>query len=79
MHYWGTDFSWFDMLIGMSIMLVFWGSLFYLIFLTLRNRTQQHEVSKTPLEIAKARYARGEIDKDTYEEIRQTLIGDHAQ
>ena len=39
------------------------------------SQTQPPQVDQTPLEILKARYARGEIDRGAYEQMRQDLEG----
>ncbi len=62
------------MLFGGIGMLIFWGGLIALIVwgitrLTRRDSTVKH----TPLEIAKERYARGEINKEQFEQIKKDL------
>ena len=37
------------------------------------NRTKLAPTSQTPLEILKARYVRGEITREEYEQVRQDL------
>ena len=39
------------------------------------NQTQPPQASQTPLEILKARYAGGEIDREEYEQMRRDLQG----
>jgi putative membrane protein len=39
------------------------------------NRTGPAQTSQTPLEILKARYARGEISREEYEKMRRDLEG----
>lgn len=39
------------------------------------NQTHLPLASQTPLEILKARYARGEISREEYEQMRQDLEG----
>ncbi len=39
------------------------------------NQKAPAQTSQTPLEILKARYARGEISREEYEEIRRDLEG----
>ena len=39
------------------------------------NQTGPAPSSQTPLEILKARYARGEIDREEYEQMRRDLEG----
>jgi putative membrane protein len=82
-HYPG--FSWGWMIFGGLIMLLFWGGLliavFFIIRAALRSDTRQGPRrngspatgSKTPLDILKERYARGEISKAEYEQMREDL------
>ena len=39
------------------------------------NQTTQLHTDRTPLEIMKERYARGEIDREEYDQIRRDLEG----
>ena len=39
------------------------------------NQTRQTQTSQTPLETLKARYVRGEITREEYEQIRRDLEG----
>ena len=39
------------------------------------NQPRRSQNSETPLEILKARYARGEISREEYEQMRQELEG----
>ena len=39
------------------------------------NQTGRSQNSETPLEILKARYARGEISREEYEQLRRDLEG----
>jgi len=39
------------------------------------NQTRPAQTSQTPLEILKARYVRGEISRDEYEQMRRDLEG----
>lgn len=65
------------MWIGGAGMFLFWGALVGLTIwavarFTKRDRTS---TSRTPLDAAKERYARGEIGKQEYDEIRKDLTG----
>ena len=39
------------------------------------NQTQPPQADQTPLEILKARYARGEISREEYDQMRRDLEG----
>jgi len=39
------------------------------------NQPQPPQAGQTPLEILKARYARGEIDREQYDQMRRDLEG----
>lgn len=56
---------------------IFWIPVILLIYLSIRDlinrsKTPVHE-EKTALDIAKERYAKGEITKEEFEEIKKTL------
>ncbi len=66
-HFWGMGWGWF--MGPVIIVLVIW-----IIVRTInQNNYQQKITEKTPLDILKERYARGEIDKKEYEEKRKDL------
>ena len=71
-HHWG----------GLIMMLIFWvlvifGAIWLYKNFNNNNKTQDYKIDnkeeKNPEEIARKRYARGEIDKEKLEEILQTL------
>jgi putative membrane protein len=72
------------MIFGSLMMIVFWGGLIALIVLAVRGLTSSGKRDSGPqgpsrseptaLEILKIRYARGEITREEYEEMRQTLL-----
>jgi len=68
------DFGGWWMLVGGISMLVFWGGLIALIVWGI-NRLSRHEgmIRNNPIDLAKERYAKGEITKDQFEEIKKTL------
>jgi putative membrane protein len=76
--YWGMP-GWGFMGIGFILMILFWVIVIGLIIWGTRHfRTQNnmHNLSmggKTPLEIAKERYARGEITKEQFEQLKKDL------
>lgn len=73
---WGNMMGW-DVfgLSGWIPMLLFWILLILSVVALIRylGRSGQHDSSKTPLEILKERYARGEIDKKEFYEIKKEL------
>jgi len=83
--WWGHGFSWGWMVFGGLMMLLFWGGLIALIILAIRtlsgSGSRQPAIaadfstprSNTALEALKARYARGEITKAEYDDIRRDL------
>ena len=78
-------FGWLGMLFGGLMMLLFWGGLFALLFFAVRSFAQpssNHGTSvstlartsdRNALEIVKERYARGELTKEEYDNLRQDL------
>ena len=73
---WGTG----SMIFGGFAMIVFWAVTIAVIVLLVRwmsgaepLRRGERQPSKTPLEILKERFAKGEIDKDEFEERRKLL------
>lgn len=77
----GHGFGWGGLIFGGLMMLLFWGGLIALVVLVVRafstsgsrETPRDNKASETPLEIVKMRYARGEISKAEYEEIRRDL------
>jgi putative membrane protein len=63
------------MVFGVIIMILFWGGVIALIVWGIRKLTS-HGVSidkPSPIDIAKERYAKGEISKEEFEEIKKNL------
>lgn len=78
----GWNWSW--MWWGGLMMVLFWGGLIALVVLAVRGlsvggtgrsegASPPSEARQTPLEIAKARYAKGEINRAEYETLRRDL------
>jgi putative membrane protein len=65
-------FGGWGLLFGGVFMFVFWGGLVALIIWGI-TRLSRHSVRHNPVEIAKARYARGEITREQYEQIKKDL------
>ena len=71
-------YGWGSMLVGSLMMLLFWGGLIALIVIIIRALTKSGSASaaapsgnkETALDILKKRYARGEISKEEYEDMR---------
>ncbi len=87
MMYWGHEVSWGWMIFGWLMMLVFWGGSIGLILLAIRGflggRSQpadspgkgQPARERSPVDILKERYAKGEIEKREFDEILSNLEG----
>lgn len=79
--WWGHGFGWEWMLIGSLMMLLFWGGLIAAIIVAIRAFTgagstpssEQASTGGKALSILKERYARGEIGRAEYEEMRRDL------
>jgi len=74
---WYDGMGWW-MLFGSVFMILFWGGVIFLIVwgirrLSRRDRGSFNE-SKSPLDIAKERYARGEITKEQFEQIKKDIM-----
>ncbi len=74
---WWYGWGWGWMILMMILMIVFWGGVIALIVWAVTRfarRTGSTITHRTdPLDIAKERYARGEITKEQYEQIRRDL------
>jgi len=67
---------WYDMngwwmVWGTVMMLVLWGSIFALAVWAAHSSAERE---RFPLDIARQRYARGEISRDQFEEIQRELV-----
>ncbi len=80
---WDYGWGWGWMIFGGLMMIVFWGGLIALIVLAVRGLMgggQPRETSyrrppeSSALEILKIRYAKGEITKEEYEQMRRDLL-----
>lgn len=76
---WNGGMGWWWMAFGGFLMLVFWGGIIALVVWGIK-KVIQHSSSGTgiadkraPLDIAKERYARGEISKGEFEQIKKDL------
>lgn len=66
-HGWGMGWAWIFVLL--ILIIVIW-----LIIRMVNQNSQSQAGQKTPLDILKERYARGEIDKEEFEERKKDLI-----
>ena len=74
-HMWGVgDVGWGWMVLGWVWMVVFWGAIIGLVVWGIsrisRGRTAP---DSTPMDIAKARYARSDITKEEFEALKRDL------
>ena len=60
------------MVFGGVIWLLFWASIVWLV-VGGRFQGERQTPPRDPLDIARERYARGEIDRDTFDQLRQDL------
>jgi len=65
-HGWGMGWGW---IIGLILLI----AVIWFIARTVNQNNQSALSNKTPLEILKERYARGEIDKEEFEERKKDL------
>lgn len=71
MMWWGFPFG---MGLGIVWMVVLWGGLIALIVWGIKKLTERDSVSKrSALDIARERYARGEISKEQFEQLKRDL------
>ena len=77
---WGDGWGWGHMFFGSFMMLLFWGGLIILIVFAVRSMGSGSPrggdgpaPGNRALDILEERYARGEIDKEEYEERRRLL------
>jgi putative membrane protein len=63
------------MVFGMIWMVVFWGAIIALAIWAVSRlgEGERRDHADTPLEIARRRYARGEITREEFEELRRNL------
>ena len=75
MWFWGSGYSWGMTLVGIVMMLIFWGGALALVLLVVRGiagpQTGQHDAA---LDMLRRRLAAGEITPEEFERVRQ-LVG----
>lgn len=72
---WYDGMGWW-MIFGGLLMLIFWGGLIALIVwgITRLSRRNDSAPKSGPLDIAKERYAKGEISREEFEQIKKGLF-----
>jgi putative membrane protein len=79
MMWWDHGFNWTGMIFGAVMMLLFWGGLITAAVIIIRaivgagSNRGSAAGGEDALDILKKRYARGDISKDEYEEMRRDL------
>ena len=75
MMHWSDGYGWMGMGIGWLFTILFWGlAIVGVLFLFPRTAGGAGAATpKTPLDILKERYAKGEIGKEEYEQKRQDI------
>ncbi len=76
-HFWGGGWGWGHMIFGPLMMIAFVGAIVVVAVLLIRwlGRGSTGPARKTPLDILQERFARGEIDKEEFEERNRLLSG----
>jgi putative membrane protein len=69
------DFGGWWMWIGGIFMFLFWGGLIALVIWGVNRFTERDKAVRThtPIDVAKERYARGEISREEFDQIRKDL------
>ncbi len=74
---WHYDWGWGHMIFGSLMMILFWGGIALAVVLVIRSNRSSGEGSqsgrKSPLDILDERFARGEINKEEFEERKKLL------
>lgn len=76
MWYWGNGTQWWGWLIGVVVMVAFWGVIVWAIwyFVTSFGRQPEHGARNTdPKRILDERLARGEVDAEEYGRLRDLM------
>ena len=71
---WSTGMGWW-MGFGVILMILFWGAVIALIVWVVKRFTGGTDSNRKndPLDIARERYARGDISKEEFDQIKKTL------
>lgn len=76
MWYWGGGVHWWSWLLGLSVMVLFWGIVVWAVWYLVSSLLQGPERSGPPSDakrILDERLARGEIDAGEYERLRDLI------
>jgi len=79
MGMWSGNWGWGHMIVGGFVMLLFWAAVIAVIILIVRALAGPHREprgqSRSALDILEERFARGEIEREEFEEKRSLLVG----
>ncbi len=74
---WHYSWGWGHMIFGSLMMILFWGGIILAIVFVIRSTQSgggdRQPTGKSPLDILNERFARGEIDKEEFEEKKKLL------
>ncbi len=71
-HMWGWGVGWWWLLMPIG-MIIFWGGIIALIIWAIRQFSEGRGGGGSAIEIARGRYARGEISREEFDQIRRDL------
>jgi len=71
-HMWGWNVGWWWLVMPIG-MVIFWGGVIALIVWAIRQFSEGRGGGGNAIEIARGRYARGEISREEFEQIRRDL------
>lgn len=77
MWFWGDGIGGWWMVLGAIWMILFWGGLVLLVIWGIKKLSQKSRgggEGRSALDIAKERYARGEISKEQFEALKKDLM-----
>ena len=74
MWFWQDGFGWW-MIFGGVFMVIFWGGIIALIVWAVKRATDRggSRGTASPLDIARERYAKGEINREQFEQLKKDL------
>jgi len=74
---WHHGWGWGNMIFGSLMMILFWGGIILAVVFAIRSvrggGRDRQPTEKSPLDILNERFARGEIDKEEFEEKKRLL------